>query len=248
MATVVINEIYRSLQGEGSWIGWPCVFVRLTGCPLRCAWCDTAYAFAEGRRMAVGEVLERVADLAGRDTAAAEVSAGSVVRLPLVEVTGGEPLAQPGALELMARLCDLGYTVLLETSGALDIRPVDPRVHRIVDLKCPASGECERNLWLNLEELRPTDELKCVIATVEDYEWAREQLERRALAARCPVLFSWAAPLEPAQRHRSLKPFPAEQRRLSQRDLAERIVADRLPVRFQLQLHKVLWPAARRGV
>ncbi|RME95059.1 MAG: 7-carboxy-7-deazaguanine synthase, partial [Verrucomicrobia bacterium] len=205
-------------------------------------------AFGEGERMSVEAVLARVEELAGPATGEVAVAPVGRMRLPLVEVTGGEPLAQPGALELMARLCDAGHLVSLETSGALDIRPVDPRVHRIVDLKCPASGECGRNRWENLEDLRPTDELKCVIATVEDYEWAREQVRRRELAARCPVLFSWAAPLEPDQRHPSLKPFPADQRRLTQRELAERIVADGLPVRFQLQMHKVLWPAARRGV
>lgn len=249
--SLVVNEIFFSVQGESSWSGLPCVFVRLTGCPLRCSYCDTAYAFREGRRMSRAAILEEVtrkarpfrqADLRvpGRD--------GESVRLPLVEVTGGEPLAQPGVLPLLRALCDAGYTVLLETSGALDIRPVDPRVHRIMDLKCPSSGEVDRNRWENLEVLRPTDELKFVIGTVEDYEWARDQILGRQLHRLCPILISWAHPLTPAQQDPVLKPVPVGQRRLSPRELAERVLADALPVRFQTQLHKWIWPPDQRGV
>jgi 7-carboxy-7-deazaguanine synthase len=249
--TLVVNEIFYSVQGESSWTGLPCVFVRLTGCPLRCSYCDTAYAFREGRRMGLGAVMEEVAQRARPFREAdLRVSApdGAAVRLPLVEVTGGEPLAQPAVLPLMRALCDAGYTVLLETSGALDIRPVDPRVRRIVDVKCPSSGEVERNRWDNLEALRPTDELKFVIGTVEDYEWARDQILTRRLDRVCPVLVSWVHPLTPAQQDPALKPVPPGQRRLTPRELVERILADALPVRFQTQLHKWIWPPDQRGV
>jgi 7-carboxy-7-deazaguanine synthase len=165
-----------------------------------------------------------------------------------VELTGGEPLAQPNVLPLMTALCDRGFTVLLETSGALDITPVDPRVRRIVDLKCPGSGEAERNRWNNLADLRPTDELKFVISSREDYDWAVARLDEHSLAARCPVLFSWAAPLSESQRHPSLKAPPPGHRPISRRELAERVVADALPVRFQVQLHKVIWSPEERGV
>lgn len=236
--SLVVHEIYRSLQGESTLAGLPCIFIRLTGCNLRCSWCDTAYAFTGGRRLSVAEVLEEVRALAAP-------FGGS---RPLVELTGGEPLLQAAAFPLMTRLCDEGFTVLLETSGALDIAPVDPRVRRIVDLKCPASGEHERNRWENLPHLRPTDEIKIVIATREDYAWAKEQLFARRLDANCPVLFSWAAPLSDAQRHASLKPPPLGQTPLSLRELAEWVITDALPVRLQVQMHKIIWPADARGV
>ena len=251
--TLVVNEIYLSLQGESTFAGLPCVFVRLTACPLRCSYCDTAYAFTEGRRQPLEAVLAEVQRLAAPfrppapATPAPPPAAGGPP-LPLVELTGGEPLLQPAALPLMRALADAGFTVLLETSGALDIRPVDRRVRRILDLKCPSSGEVERNYWPNLEDLRPTDEVKFVIGTVEDYAWARAVLERHRLAALCPVLFSWAAPLTPAQRDPSLKPVPPGQTPLCRRALAERILADALPVRFQVQLHKFIWPPDQRGV
>lgn len=206
-----VNEIFYSLQGESTRAGLPCVLVRLTGCHLRCRWCDTAYAFYEGEWLAREEVLARVAAL----------------DCPLVELTGGEPLLQPGALPLLADLCDAGYEVLLETSGAVDIAPVDPRVRRIVDVKCPGSGEAERNHWPNLDALRATDELKLVVADQADYRWARDLVLARQLHRRCPVHFSPVAGELP----------PAE--------LAEWILHDRLPVRLQLQLHKLLWGAAR---
>ncbi len=244
--TLVVNEIYLSLQGESTFAGLPCVFVRLTACPLRCSYCDTAYAFTEGRRMPLAAVLAEVQRLAGPWRRSAP--AAPAPPLPLVELTGGEPLLQPAARPLMRALADAGFTVLLETSGALDIRPVDPRVRRIMDLKCPSSGEVERNHWPNLADLRSTDEVKFVIGTVEDYAWARAVLDRHRLAAVCPVLFSWAAPLTPAQRDPSLKPVPPGQTPLDRRELAERILADALPVRFQVQLHKVIWPPDQRGV
>jgi len=209
-----VNEIYASVQGESSHVGLPCVFVRLTACNLRCTWCDTEYAFHEGTRRTVEDVAREVEGFG----------------IPLVEVTGGEPLLQPGVHPLMTRLADRGYQVLLETSGSIDIGPVDPRVHRIVDVKCPGSGEVERNRWENLEILRPTDELKFVIADRADYEWARDLLQTRDLTRRCPVLFGpvWGA-LEASQ-------------------LAEWILEDKLPVRFQVQLHKYVWSPDRRGV
>lgn len=242
-ATLVINEIYLSLQGESTFVGLPCVFVRLTACNLRCSYCDTAYAFKDGKKLTVEGVLAQVRELAKPFT-----HTTGATRLPLVELTGGEPLLQPGALPSMKSLCDEGFTVLLETSGALDIAPVDPRVRRIMDLKCPSSGECERNRWENLADLRATDEVKFVIGSVQDYEWARQQLATHALAARCPVLFSSVAPLASHQQDKSLKPVPAGQTPLSRLELVERIMADALPVRFQLQMHKVIWPPDQRGV
>jgi len=206
-----VNEIFYSLQGESTRAGRPCVLIRLTGCHLRCGWCDTAYAFYEGEWLSRAEVLGRVAAFG----------------CPLVELTGGEPLLQPGALPLLADLCNAGYEVLLETSGAVDIAPVDPRVRRIVDVKCPGSGEVERNHWPNLDLLRETDELKLVIADEADYRWARDLVLERELHRRCPVHFSpVAGSLDPAA-------------------LADWILRDRLPVRLQLQLHKQLWGSAR---
>ncbi|WP_371324187.1 7-carboxy-7-deazaguanine synthase QueE [Dechloromonas sp. ZY10] len=202
-----LTEIFYSLQGEASRVGLPTVFVRLTGCPLRCTWCDTTYSFTGGEPATIEAVLAEVARYPARQ----------------VCVTGGEPLAQKECPALLTALCDAGYEVSLETSGALDISTVDPRVSRIMDLKAPDSGECERNRWENLPFLNARDEIKIVIASRLDYEWAREQLAGHALAQRCPVLLSPAqGQLQPA-------------------DLAEWILADGLPVRFQLQLHKLLW-------
>jgi len=163
-------------------------------------------------------------------------------------LTGGEPLLQPAALPLMRELCDDGFRVLLETSGALDIGPVDPRVHRIMDLKCPSSGECQRNRWENIPLLRDTDEIKFVIASREDYDWAKEQIRQHRLASICPVLFSWASTLSPSQQDPSLKSVPAGHNLLTRRELAERIIADALPVRFQVQMHKIVWPPDQRSV
>lgn len=241
--TLVVNEIYLSLQGESTFAGQPCVFVRLTGCNLRCSYCDTAYAFTAGRRQPLAEVLAEIHQLAGRYATAAVGP-----RLPLVELTGGEPLLQPGAIGLMRQLCEDGFTVLVETSGAVDITPVDARVHRIMDLKCPSSGEVERNRWANLPHLRATDELKFVIATVEDYEWAKATLREHGIAAVCPVLFSWVTPLTPEQRDPALNPTSPVQTPLTRRELVERLLVDALPVRFQLQMHKFIWPPQQRGV
>src|SRR5881409_1024711 len=175
--TLVINEIYLSIQGESTFAGLPCVFVRLTACNLRCSYCDTAYAFAQGKRMSLVETRSRIGELAGPfEIRNPRSEIRNRDRLPLVELTGGEPLLQPGSLPLMKLLCDDGFTVLLETSGALDIAPVDPRVRRIMDLKCPGSGEVARNRWENLPHLKQTDEIKFVIGTQQDYEWARHQI------------------------------------------------------------------------
>lgn len=169
-------------------------------------------------------------------------------RLPLVELTGGEPLLQSNSLPLMRQLCDDDFTVLVETSGALDISRVDPRVRRIMDLKCPSSGEVARNRWENLAHLKDTDEIKFVIGTVEDYEWSKQQIAAHKLDRICPLLMSWVHPLAPEQQDKSLKKVPAGQTPISRRDLAERIIADALPVRFQAQLHKIIWPPEKRGV
>ncbi len=254
-ATLVVNEIYLSLQGESTFAGLPCVFVRLTGCNLRCSYCDTAYAFTEGRRTPLDAVISEVQRLASPylPTPATPSplpfpSHPQAQRLPLVELTGGEPLLQPAALTLMAALCDLDFTVLVETSGALDIAPVDPRVRRIVDLKCPSSGESARNRWDNLPHLKPTDELKFVVGTHEDYAWVKDTITRHNLAARCPILVSWVHPLAPNQQASSLKPVPTGHTPIPRQTLVEAIVADALPVRFQAQLHKIIWPPEQRGV
>ena len=165
-----------------------------------------------------------------------------------MELTGGEPLLQKNSLPLMKSLCDEGFTVLLETGGAHDISPVDARVRRIMDLKCPGSGEVERNRWDNLKHLKPTDEIKFVIGTVEDYEWAKEKISQHRLDLACPLLFSWVHPLAPEQQNPSLKKVPAGQTPISRRELVEKIIADALPVRFQAQLHKIIWPPEQRGV
>jgi 7-carboxy-7-deazaguanine synthase len=244
--TLAVNEVYVSLQGESTFAGLPCVFVRLTACNLRCSYCDTAYAFTEGERRPLEEVRAEVLRLAA--PYAAIPNAAGTGRLPLVELTGGEPLLQKGALTLMKRLCDDGFTVLVETNGALDISAVDSRVRRIVDLKCPSSGEVERNRRENLPHLKATDELKFVIGSREDYEWAKAQIAEHRLAERCPLLFSWVNPLAPGQREASLKAAPSGQTPISRTELAERIIADALPVRLQVQLHKILWPPDQRGV
>jgi len=244
--TLVINEIYLSLQGESTFAGLPCIFVRLTACDLRCSYCDTAYAFSEGKKMRLQEIQAKVRELAAPFKTLSPVTRH--FSLPLVELTGGEPLLQKNALPLMKSLCDDGFTVLLETSGAHDISPVDPRVHRIMDLKCPGSGEVERNLRENIKHLKATDEIKFVIGTAEDYEWARQQIAKHKLDAICPLLFSWVHPLLPAQQDKSLKKVPAGQTPMSRQQLAEKIIADALPVRFQVQMHKAIWPPEQRGV
>ena len=210
-ATLRVTEIFHSLQGESSRAGLPTVFVRLTGCPLRCAWCDTDYAFSGGETMTLGEVLVEVARHGARQ----------------VCVTGGEPLAQKACLPLLAALCDAGYSVSLETSGALDIEQVDARVSRIMDLKAPASGEADRNHWENLDRLNAGDEIKIVLADEADYDWAKSVLGARQLDAICPVLLSPVAGKLDAKR------------------LAEWVLRDKLPVRVQLQLHKLIWGSER---
>jgi 7-carboxy-7-deazaguanine synthase len=212
--SLVIHEIYRSLQGESTFAGLPCVFVRLTACQLRCRYCDTPHAFALGMTLTLDEVAARALDLGDR----------------LVEVTGGEPLLQPEVLPLMTRLADAGRTVLLETSGALDIGLVDRRIHVILDLKTPGSGEVEANLWSNLRLLKPTDEVKFVLCNREDFDWAVAQVRAHALTDCCPVLFSAAFG------------------QVNPTDLAAWILESRLPVRLQLQQHKILWHPSARGV
>lgn len=206
-----ISEIFHSVQGESTRIGLPTVFIRLTGCPLRCVWCDTEYAFTGGEMMPLSEVLAKVADFACNT----------------VCVSGGEPLAQKACIELLAALCDAGYSVSLETSGALDISEVDARVSRIMDLKAPDSGESDKNRWENIALLGARDEVKFVLASEADYAWAVDVVKREHLAERCTVLFS------------------PVQGQLSPTTLAEWVVRDHLPVRFQLQLHKVLWGSER---
>ena len=206
-----VTEIFASIQGESTRAGLPTVFVRLTGCPLRCAWCDTEYAFRGGMHMSEDEILAAIARH----------------NLPTVCITGGEPLAQRAVLGLMRRLCNMGYRVSIETCGALDIAEIDPRVVRVLDWKAPSSGECDKNRLENLRHLRAHDEIKFVLADEADYRWACAQIRQHRLADRCTLLFS------PVAGH------------LSPAALAEWIVRDRLPVRFQLQLHKVLWQNAR---
>jgi 7-carboxy-7-deazaguanine synthase len=243
--TLVVNEIYLSLQGESTFAGLPCVFIRLTACNLRCSYCDTAYAFTKGQKMLVADIQAEVHRVAAPFQI---VNRKSQIKNPLVELTGGEPLLQPAIVPLMKALCDDGFTVLIETSGALDIAPVDPRVRRIMDLKCPSSGEVERNRWENLRHLKATDEIKFVLGTREDYDWAKAKIAEHHLDAICPLLMSWVQPLLPEQQDPSLKKVPAGQTPISRRELAERIIADALPVRFQAQLHKLIWPPDQRGV
>jgi len=246
--TLIINEIYLSLQGESAFAGLPCVFIRLTACDLRCSYCDTAYAFSEGKRKMLVEILAEVKRQAAPFSNPASRITHHASRLPLVELTGGEPLLQKNSLPLMKQLCDDGFTVLIETSGAHDISKIDPRVRRIMDLKCPSSGEVERNLFSNLAHLKAADEIKFVIGTVEDYEWAKAQIAKFNLQTICPLLFSWVHPLAPEQQNKSLKKVPANSTPISRKDLAEKIIADALPVRFQIQQHKIIWPPEQRGV
>jgi len=244
--TLVVNEIYLSLQGESTFAGLPCVFIRLTACDLRCSYCDTAYAFTEGKKKPLAEILAEVKRLAAPFKNSALRTPHSA--LPLVELTGGEPLLQKNSLPLMRRLCDDGFTVLIETSGAHDISKIDPRVRRIMDLKCPSSGEVERNLFSNLAHLKATDEIKFVIGTVEDYDWAKQQIAAHRLDAICSLLFSWVHPLTPEQQNKVLKQVPAGLTPISRVELVNKIIADALPVRFQIQQHKVIWPPEQRGV
>jgi 7-carboxy-7-deazaguanine synthase len=208
-----VTEIFHSIQGESSHVGRPCVFVRLTGCNLRCVWCDSEYTFTGGKQMSLDEVMEEVRKFG----------------CELVEITGGEPLAQGEAFELIRRLCDEGFEVLIETSGSIDTSPVDPRAKIILDVKCPGSGEMEKNHWPNLERLRENDEVKFVIADRHDYEWAREIVAARELG-RWTVLFS------PAWDQLDLKL------------LAEWMLEDHVPARLQTQLHKHIWGADVHGV
>jgi 7-carboxy-7-deazaguanine synthase len=213
--TLTINEIYRSIQGESTWAGLPCVFVRLTFCDLRCNYCDTAYAFYAGNKMTIPEVVERVL----------------AFDCSLVEITGGEPLLQKSVLPLMEQLCDLGKTVLIETSGAHDISGIDRRVHRIMDLKTPGSGEAGRNRYENIPHLTSGDEVKFVIGSREDYLWSREKIEEFDLINRCgTVLFS---------------PIFG---RIQPREIVEWLLEDNLRVRFQLQMHKFIWSPDTKGV
>jgi len=246
--TLVVNEIYLSLQGESTFAGLPCVFIRLTACDLRCSYCDTAYAFTEGKKKSLAEILTEVRRLAGSFSNPAPRITHHTSRLPFVELTGGEPLLQKNSLPLMQSLCDDGFTVLIETSGAHDISKIDPRVYRIMDLKCPGSGEVERNFFGNIAHLKSTDEIKFVVGTLEDYEWAKQQIVAHKLDSICPLLFSWVHPLAPGQQNKSLKKVPANLTPVSRRELAEKIIADALPVRFQIQQHKIIWPPEQRGV
>jgi len=213
--SLVVHEIYASIQGESSFVGIPCTFVRLTGCNLRCAWCDTTQAFKGGQRMSREVVRERALQFG----------------TPLIELTGGEPLLQPGAIPLLHEFCETGRTVLLETSGEADVSRVDPRVHKIMDLKAPGSRESHRNRWSNLQHLTKRDEIKFVLADRIDYEWMRTVIfERKLPDINCTLLASpvWG--------------------QLDPKDLVDWVLADKLPVRVQVQLHKVIWGAAAQGV
>jgi 7-carboxy-7-deazaguanine synthase len=213
--TLTINEIYQSIQGESTWAGERCIFVRLTFCNLRCNYCDTEYAFYEGKKQTLKEIFDVVA----------------AFHCPLVEITGGEPLVQKNVLQLMSMLCDAGHTVLIETSGAHDISDIDPRVHRIMDLKTPGSGEVDKNRWSNINHLTTRDEVKFVMGSREDYDWSYDKVRRFDLIKRChAVLFS---------------PIFG---RIDPRQIVEWILADELDVRFQLQMHKFIWSPAQRGV
>jgi 7-carboxy-7-deazaguanine synthase len=212
---LTVNEIYLSVQGESTWVGLPCVFVRLTFCDLRCTYCDTEYAFYEGNKMALEEIVEKVRSFG----------------CPLVEVTGGEPLLQPNCVPLLQMLCEAGFTVLLETSGAHDIASVDPRVHRIVDLKTPSSGEEGRNLYANIAHLTPRDELKFVVGSREDYDWAREKIRAHDLSTKVNAVL--------------LSPVFGK---IAPSDMVSWMLEDKLPARFQLQVHKFIWEPRARGV
>lgn len=212
--TLTVNEIYQSIQGESTWAGLRCVFVRLTFCDLRCTYCDTAYAFYKGEKRVLSEIIDEVL----------------AMDCPLVEITGGEPLLQKNVLPLMTALCDAGKTVLIETSGAHDISPIDPRVHRIMDLKTPDSGESGRMLWTNILHLTSKDEVKFVIGSRQDYDWACEKIAEYNLTRICNVLFS--------------PNFTVIEPRL----IVEWLVEDKLDVRFQLQMHKFIWDPKKQGV
>ena len=215
-----VTEVFHSIQGESTWAGYPCTFIRLTGCPLRCVWCDTEYSFFGGEKIPLADLMAKVHDIGTK----------------LVEITGGEPLIHRNAFLLARMLLDEGYTVLVETSGAIDVAPLDARAHKIMDLKCPGSGEVERNLWSNLDHLTGGDEIKFVIKDRADYEWARDIVRNRGLADRKArgelreILFSpvWDA--------------------VDFQKMAEWILEDHLPVRYQIQLHKVIWGANVPGV
>jgi 7-carboxy-7-deazaguanine synthase len=213
--TLVVHEIYKSVQGESTFAGLPCTFVRLTGCNLRCKWCDTPQAFYGGSRMSRADVLAQALGLGA----------------PMVELTGGEPLLQPGTIPLLRELCDAGLTVLLETSGEADVSPVDARVHKIMDLKAPGSGESHRNRWENLTHLSHRDEIKFVLADRQDYEWMRAVIRERELAPRVGALLASCV-------FGSLAP----------KDLVAWVLEDALPVRVQLQMHKIIWGAETQGV
>jgi 7-carboxy-7-deazaguanine synthase len=215
-----VTEIFHSIQGESTWAGYPCTFIRLTGCPLRCTWCDTEYSFYGGEKQSLDQLVEKCDEIGTR----------------LVEITGGEPLIHRNAFVLARMLLDRGYTVLVETSGAIDVGPLDPRVHKIMDLKCPGSGEEARNLWSNLDHLTERDEIKFVIKDRVDYEWARDVVLNRGLAEKKQagtlreILFSpvWDS--------------------VDFQEMAEWILHDHLPVRYQIQLHKIIWGANVHGV
>ena len=212
--TLIVNEIFYSIQGESTHAGLPCVFVRLTGCRLRCAWCDTTYAFTEGVAMSLDQIIAKI----------------RVFDCPMVEITGGEPLLQPNVFSLLTRLCELGFTVLLETSGAEDVARVDSRVIKIMDLKCPSSGQADQNRFENLLHLAARDEIKFVLADRADYDWAKARIAEHQIVGRCAILFSpvWGS--------------------LPLKTLAEWILADRLPVRLQTQWQKHIWGPHARGV
>jgi 7-carboxy-7-deazaguanine synthase len=215
-----ITEIFHSVQGESTWAGLPCTFIRLTGCPLRCVWCDTEYSFHGGEKLSLDDIITRTEQIGTR----------------LVEITGGEPLIHRNAFVLAERLLDRGFTVLVETSGAIDIAPLDPRTHRIMDLKCPGSGEASRNLWSNLDHLTPRDEVKFVITNRADYEWARDVIREHRLDERVESGTLRALLFSPVWESMDFK------------ELAEWVLEDRLPVRYQIQLHKIIWGANVHGV
>ncbi|MFA7235578.1 MAG: radical SAM protein [Phycisphaeraceae bacterium] len=232
--TLLINEIFHSIQGESTWAGLPCTFIRLTGCHLRCAYCDTEYAFHEGKRLSLDEILARVEQ--------PQTANRKPQTQRLIEITGGEPLLQPNVHPLMAMLADAGFTVLIETSGACDIAACDERVIRIMDFKTPGSGEVARNLWSNVEHLTRRDEVKFVLTGRADYEWAKDVIAKYDLANRVNAVLFSAVHEIPAG-----KELPGAAG-LSLRDPAEWILADGLPVRLQTQLHKLIWHPQMRGV
>ena len=215
LLTLKVNEVYLSIQGESTWAGLRCAFVRLTACDLRCTYCDTEYAFYDGKKRTLGDVYDEV----------------MAMESPMVEITGGEPLLQKNVLPLMRMFCDAGKRVLIETSGAHDISKIDPRVHRIMDLKTPSSGECGRNLYANIAHLTERDEVKFVIGSREDYEWARGKMAEYGLEGRCgAVLFSPVfGKIEPVR-------------------IVEWMLEDQVPARFQLQMHKFIWDPKAKGV